>query len=169
MNYAEAVEKAEALRVELEELAIAEGRELTSAEKGRITKAANKAKKLLAEDGEPAREEEPVQAWVNPERDRENWPTIIIDAEDGLPNYEFLSAHGTVTDADGVEHVYDHELQVMRGVEVQVPPSVLNMLEESVRTHYKQVTDPVTGKRKMTSSPRACIPYRCVSKGKYCG
>jgi len=100
---------------------------------------------------------------IDPEYDRENWPTIMIDMEDGKPNYEFLSVHGTLKNGEP----FDHDLKVMRGVNVQVPPSVVNMLRTAVSAHYTQRKDPVTGTNIMDRSDRSSIPWRLVRGGKY--
>jgi len=100
---------------------------------------------------------------IDPEYDRENWPTILIDMEDGKPNYEFLSVHGTL----GNGEPFDHDLKVMRGVNVQVPPSVVNMLRTAISAHYTQRKDPVTGTNIMIRSDRSAVPWRLVRGGKY--
>jgi hypothetical protein len=105
-----------------------------------------------------------AQPKVDPERDKKNWPEIMIEMESGKPNYEFLSAHGT--DQEG--RPFGHDLQVMRGVPVKVPPSVYNMLKESVADHYIQVRDPDTGRNKMIRQERSTVPWRPVNPGKYC-
>jgi len=104
-----------------------------------------------------------MQKEIDPEYDRENWPTIMIDMEDGKPNYEFLSVHGTLKNGEP----FDHDLKVMRGVNVQVPPSVVNMLRTAVSAHYVQRQDPVTGTSIMVRSDRSAIPWRLVRGGKY--
>lgn len=101
---------------------------------------------------------------IDPEDDRENWPTIIIDAADGMPNYEFVAAHGTKKNGS----VFGHELQIMRGVEVQVPPSVVYGLRDTMATHYIQRRDPLTGQNIMIKQERSSIPWRLVKGGKYC-
>lgn len=98
---------------------------------------------------------------LDPEDDRANWPTIRIDDEEGKPNYEFLGAHGTKEDGSP----FGHELQVMRGVDVQVPPSIVYMLRDAVSTHFTDTKDPVTGKIKRLRTDRKAIPWTLVKQG----
>lgn len=102
------------------------------------------------------------EGFIDPEDDRVNWPTIIIDSEDGKPNYEFIAAHGTKKDGTP----FDHELQVMREVEVKVPPSVIYLLRESTATHYTQRRGP-DNRVQLVAQKRAPIPWRLVDGGKY--
>lgn len=101
--------------------------------------------------------------FIDPEDDKENWPTIMIDPEKGAPNYEFVAAHGTK--ADGTPFGKDY--QIMRGIEVAVPPSVVNVLKLAMATTYEQAQDPVTGKNKLIRQDRSSIPWRLVKPGKY--
>ncbi len=101
---------------------------------------------------------------LDPEEDKENWPTIFIDFEDGKPNYEFLGCSGTMKDG----RPFTHTLQVMRGVDVKVPPSIVNMLRTSREARYHQVQDPVSGRLTMVRNDRSSIPWRMTEKGKYC-
>ena len=103
------------------------------------------------------------QKAIDPEYDRENWPTIRLEAEDGKPNYEFLSAHGTLKTGEP----FGHELQVMRGVDVQVPPSIVYALRDAVAAHYSQRQDPITGRMQMIKSERSSIPWHLVKAGKH--
>lgn len=100
---------------------------------------------------------------LDPERDRENWPVILLEMEDGKPNYEFISVHGTMQNGEP----FDHDLQVMRGVEVAVPPAVVYMLRDAVSAHYVPKRDPITGKNRLERQDRSSIPWRLVSGGKY--
>lgn len=100
---------------------------------------------------------------IDPEYDRENWPTIRIEAENDKPNYEFLSAHGTLKNGDP----FDHELQVMRGVDVQVPPSIVYALRDAIASHYQQRRDPTNGRMQMVRMERSTIPWHLVKSGKY--
>lgn len=101
---------------------------------------------------------------LDPEEDRANWPTIFIDFEDGKPNYEYVGVSGTMKDG----RPFTHSLQVQRGVDVVVPPSVVNMLRTTKQTHYHQTADPVTGRQVMHQNDRAPLPWRLIEKGKYC-
>ncbi len=100
---------------------------------------------------------------LDPEMDKKNWPMIHIEMEEGKPNYEYLAAHGTMKDG----RPFGHELQVMRGVDVQVPPSIVYMLQDAVSAHYVQRRDPTTGKMLMTRQDRSSIPWRMIKGGKY--
>lgn len=100
---------------------------------------------------------------LDPERDRKNWPTIHLEAEEGKPNYEYLAAHGTMKNGDP----FGHELQVMRGVDVQVPPSIVYVLQDAVGAHYAQSRDPVTGRMRMNKQDRSAVPWRLIKGGKY--
>lgn len=100
---------------------------------------------------------------IDPERDRENWPTIMIDSEKDKPNYEFVAAHGTLRNGEA----FSHECQIQRGVEVKVPPSIVRVLQLAVSAHYEQRPDPMTGKNMMVRSDRSAIPWRLVRPGKY--
>lgn len=101
---------------------------------------------------------------LDPEEDKENWPTIFVDYEDGKPNFEFIHVAGTMKDG----RPFEHSLRVMRGVDVKVPPSVVNMLKTTKQTHFHQTPDPVTGGMTMNRSDRSPIPWRLTEKGKYC-
>jgi hypothetical protein len=101
---------------------------------------------------------------IDPEDDRDNWPVIQVDHEDGKSNFEFISVSGTKKDGKP----FTHDLRVMRGVDVPVPPSVVGMLRSSMRAHYHQTQDPTTGRNIMHKTERPPIPWRMVEKGKYC-
>lgn len=117
-----------------------------------------------AKEPEPTPEPEPPRrATLDPEDDRENWPTIHIEMEDGKPNYEFLAMHGTKKNGQP----FGHELQVMRGVDVKVPPSIVNMLRMAVAAHYVPTRDPQTGKSKLQRQDRSSVPWRLIHGGKY--
>lgn len=98
--------------------------------------------------------------FIDPEDDRENWPSIFIDFEDQKSNFEFLAVRGTKKDGSP----FNHELKVQRGVNVKVPPSVVNMLRDSVTAKYDQpdLTRPAV------RTDRASLPWRLIEKGKYC-
>lgn len=100
---------------------------------------------------------------LDPERDRENWPVIIIEREKDRPNFEFLQVMGTYQDGSPLVH----QLRVQRGVEVQVPPSIVKMLRNSVAAHYEQRHDPVSGHNVLERSDRSAVPWRLVRGGKY--
>lgn len=100
---------------------------------------------------------------VEPELDRGNWPTIIIDSEKGKPNWEFVAAHGTLKNGSP----FSKECQIQRGVEVAVPPSIVRVLQLAVSTHFEQVPDPLTGKNRMIRQDRSSVPWRLVKPGKY--
>jgi len=104
-----------------------------------------------------------AQKTLDPEQDKKNWPTIHIEMEEGKPNYEFLAVRGTMKTG----RTFSHELQVMRGVDVQVPPSVVNMLRESVATYFAQQRNAITGKMDMIRQNRSSIPWRLITGGKY--
>lgn len=101
---------------------------------------------------------------LDPEEDRANWPTIFIDFEDGKPNYEYVGVSGTMKDG----RPFTHSLQIQRGVDVVVPPSVVNMLRTTKQTVFHQTPDPVTGRQVMHRNDRAPLPWRLIEKGKYC-
>ena len=100
---------------------------------------------------------------IDPEDDKKNWPTIHVEMEEGKPNYEYLSVHGTKKDGKP----FGHDLQLMRGVDVKVPPSVVHMLREAISAHYLQRRDPVSGRMQMIRQDRSSVPWRLVKGGKY--
>ncbi len=100
---------------------------------------------------------------IDPEDDRKNWPTIMVDMEDDKPNYEFLAAHGTKKDGAP----FSHELQVMRGVNVQVPPSIVYVLRDAISTHFIPIRNQTTGKMDLARQDRSALPWRLVKGGKY--
>jgi hypothetical protein len=114
------------------------------------------AKKPATKKAAPAEE-------IDPERDRDNWPVIYIEREKDRPNYEFLQVQGTYRDGSPLIH----QLRVMRGVDVAVPPSIVRMLRDSIATHYEQRLDPMTNTITMERSDRSSVPWRLVSGGKY--
>lgn len=100
---------------------------------------------------------------IDPEEDRANWPTIRIESEKDKPNYEYVSAHGTMLNGKP----FGWDMQIMRGVDVKVPPSIVRVLQDAVSTHYPTVIDPVTGAKKQLRQNRSAIPWTLVSGGKY--
>lgn len=100
---------------------------------------------------------------LDPEEDRENWPTIIVEAENEKPNFAFLCTGGTMEDG----RPFVHELKVQRGEEVKVPPSIVNSLRIAVAEHFHQEKDPITGTNKMVGTNRSAIPWQLISRGKY--
>lgn len=100
---------------------------------------------------------------IDPEDDRANWPTIRIEHEKAKPNYEFVSAHGTKKNGSP----FGWDMQIMRGVDVKVPPSIVHVLLDAVSTHYPTVLDPVTKEKKQLRQNRSAIPWTLVSGGKY--
>jgi len=108
-------------------------------------------------------EEFDVIEELDPEKDRENWPTIFIDSEDGKPNYEYISAHGTMKNGEP----FGHELQIMRGVNVQVPPSIVYTLQDSISAYFIPRTD-IHGRNYLERQNRSAIPWRLIKGGKYC-
>lgn len=105
----------------------------------------------------------PVEPEIDPELDRANWPVIHIEMEDGKPNWEYIASHGTLKNGDP----FGHELQVMRGVDVAVPPSIVNTLREAVATHHVPRRDPATGKLRLERQDRSAIPWRLIKAGKH--
>lgn len=72
---------------------------------------------------------------------------IFIDQEEGKPNYEFIGVNGK-------------GFQVMRGVEVTVPLSVVHVLENAVAT--RSITDDqgrVVGQQNYHAIPFRVIRY----------
>lgn len=104
-----------------------------------------------------------IMPEIDPEMDRENWPTIHIEMEDGKPNYEFVSASGTMKNGKP----FGHDLQIMRGVDVQVPPSIVHVLRDAIATHHVPRRDPSNGKLKMERQDRSAVPWRLIKSGKY--
>ncbi len=102
----------------------------------------------------------PAKADLDPEEDRGNWPIIHIEMEDEKPNYEYLAAHGTMQNGQP----FGHELQVMRGVKVAVPPSIVYALRDAVSSHYSSRRNP-SGKTIMVKQERSAIPWRMVNPG----
>lgn len=100
---------------------------------------------------------------IDPEDDRENWPVISIDFEDGHPNYAFCGASGTKKDGSP----FTHSMQIQRGVDVSVPPSIVNMLRSAKEARYNQVANPITGRQDMIKTERSGLPWHIVEKGKY--
>lgn len=139
----------------------------------------------------------PVAKFIDPEDDRDNWPVIQVDHVDQLGNFHFISVGGTKTaptnpdgspkivpikNGDGTPKMdemgnpqfitalgkpFQHDLKIMRGVDVAVPPSVVHMLQDTKKTKYHQTTDPVTGRSIMQPRDVPPIPWHLVEKGKY--
>jgi hypothetical protein len=101
-----------------------------------------------------------VKADIDPEEDRENWPIIHIEMEDEKPNYEYLAAHGTMQNGQP----FGHELQVMRGVDVAVPPSIVYALRDAISSHYSSRRDS-SGKTSLVKQDRSAVPWRLVNPG----
>ena len=109
---------------------------------------------------EKAAEAVPAKADLDPEEDRENWPIIHIEMEDEKPNYEYLAAHGTMQNGQP----FGHELQVMRGVDVAVPPSIVYALRDAISSHYSSRRDS-SGKTSLVKQDRSAVPWRLVNPG----
>lgn len=103
-------------------------------------------------------------AFIDPELDRDNWPIILIEMEEGKPNYEFIASHGTMKNGEP----FDHDMQIMRGVEVAVPPSIVDTLRCSVATHHVPRRNPETNRIELVRQDRSAVPWRLVKGGKYC-
>lgn len=123
--------------------------------------AAKKAAPPAAADAPPPKQE----PFIDPEDDRDNWPTIKIDAEEGKPNYEYVSAHGTKQNGEP----FGWDMQIMRGVDVKVPPSIVYCLQDAVSTHIYMRRDPITGRNIQERQDRSATPWRLVRGGKYFG
>jgi hypothetical protein len=100
---------------------------------------------------------------IDPEDDRKNWPVIEVDFEDQKPNFHYVSVAGTKKDGKP----FQHDLKLQRGVEVPVPPSIVNMLRSTKKTVITQSQDPLTGRAVNHETERPPIPWRLVEKGKY--
>jgi len=123
-------------------------------------KGKGKAKATAEAAPEKAVEAAPAKADLDPEEDRENWPIIHIEMEDEKPNYEYLAAHGTMQNGQP----FGHELQVMRGVDVAVPPSIVYALRDAISSHYSSRRDS-SGKTSLVKQDRSAIPWRMVNPG----
>lgn len=124
------------------------------------------AKKAAAVDPVPVAEAAPPvvpEPFIDPEDDRDNWPTIRIDAEEGKPNYEYVSSHGTKQNGEP----FGWDMQIMRGVDVKVPPSIVYCLQDAVSTHIYMRRDPITGRNIQERQDRTATPWRLVRGGKY--
>lgn len=100
---------------------------------------------------------------TDPNKDRDNWPIIHIDRVAGLPNYEYVAVHGYYQDGSPM----NLELQIMRGVDVAVPPAVVHALRNTVQTAYEQRHDPIANRNILEPVQRSAIPWRVVKHGKY--
>lgn len=100
---------------------------------------------------------------IDPNKDRANWPVIMIEREKDRPNFEFLQVMGTYRDGSPL----DYRSQVQRGVDVSVPPCVVHMLRNAKAAYYEQRKDPVTGIITLERSDRSATPWRLVHGGKY--
>ena len=123
-------------------------------------KGKGKGKAKAEQAPEKAVEAAPAKAALDPEEDRENWPIIHIEMEDEKPNYEYLAAHGTMQNGQP----FGHELQVMRGVDVAVPPSIVYSLRDAISSHYSSRRDS-SGKTSLVKQDRSAVPWRLVSPG----
>ena len=123
-------------------------------------KGKGKGKAKAEQAPEKAVEAAPAKAALDPEEDRENWPIIHIEMEDEKPNYEYLAAHGTMQNGQP----FGHELQVMRGIDVAVPPSIVYSLRDAVSSHYSSRRD-ASGKTSLVKQDRSAIPWRLVNPG----
>lgn len=123
-------------------------------------KGKGKGKAKAEQAPEKAVEAAPEKVALDPEEDRENWPVIHIEMEDEKPNYEYLAAHGTMQNGQP----FGHELQVMRGVDVAVPPSIVYSLRDAISSHYSSRRDS-SGKTSLVKQDRSAVPWRLVSPG----
>ena len=125
------------------------------------TEGKSKGKAKAEQAPEKAVKAAPEKVALDPEEDRENWPIIHIEMEDEKPNYEYLAAHGTMQNGQP----FGHELQVMRGVDVAVPPSIVYSLRDAISSHYSSRRDSRTGKTELVKQDRSAVPWRLVNPG----
>ena len=124
---------------------------------------------VLKAAGQSLEETAPTEPHIDPEVDRKNWPTIQLSHEDGKLNYEYLGASGTHLGEDGKTwKPFTHALQVMRGVPVKVPPSIVGMLQTSIEARFEDKTNPVTGRVELVRTERPALPWQLIDPGKYC-
>lgn len=122
-----------------------------------------------AERGPTPEASDSAEPYIDPEIDRENWPSIQLAHEDGKPNYAYLGVSGTHLDKDGKTWIpFTHAFQVRRGDIIQVPPSIVGMLQTTIETRFEQETDPVSGRIEMKRYDRPGIPWQLIKPGKYC-
>jgi hypothetical protein len=84
-----------------------------------------------------------------PVKDRKaGWPIIWVDAVEGMPNYQEVGVNGEI-------------FKIMREIEVAVPPSVVEVLRNSIGTRLVDTPHPAGGitRRKQQFST---IPWRLV-------
>lgn len=110
------------------------------------TKPARKpaAKKPAAKKAQPVVDETP-KAGKN---EQSGWPIVWIDAVEGLPNYETVGVNGKV-------------YQIMREIEVPVPPEVVEVLRNAIGTRLIDAAHPAGGITRKVQKFSA-IPWRLV-------
>ncbi len=74
---------------------------------------------------------------------------IMIDAVDGKSNYEVVGVNGKI-------------YQIKRGVPVDVPPEVVEVLKNAVETRLSQSKNPRTGEMEEVRTDVPAIPWRKV-------
>jgi hypothetical protein len=82
---------------------------------------------------------------------RPGWKTILVDESEGEANFVFVGVNGK-------------HYQIQRGVEVDVPPNVIEVLSHAVATRLVSVVNPVTGAREMVQRSFLRYPFR-VTRG----
>ncbi len=80
---------------------------------------------------------------------KEDKIAIMIDEVEGMPNYEPVGVNGKI-------------YQIKRGVKVNVPASVVHVLENAIATRTVQSTDQATGELISTARDYSAIPWRRV-------
>jgi len=83
---------------------------------------------------------------------RSEWPVIIIDEVEGMPNFHFVQVNGV-------------PFQIQRGVETPVPPAVLGVLNDAVATRIVQQRDSRTGEVATKRHNYSSVPFRVLRWG----
>ena len=105
------------------------------------------AKKARAK--KPAAPKVDVKLSDKPSKNKQSgWPIIMIDEAMGHPNFEVVGING---------HIY----QIMRSVEVPVPPEVVEVLKHAEEHYIIQSRGP-TGMVESNTMKKSAIPWRIV-------
>ncbi len=96
----------------------------------------------LSEDEAPAKS-------LKSKKESRKMYTIFVDEEENQPNFITVGVNGKV-------------FQIMRGVDVDVPEEVIEVLKNAIATRLVQTTHPVTGLIESREQSFNRVPYRIV-------
>jgi hypothetical protein len=90
-----------------------------------------------------------IDQTLSPGNDRADWPEVVIDEQEGKPNFEVVGVNGKT-------------YQIMRGQPTRVPPEVLHVLENAIASRMVQYQDD-QGQTAHRMVDYPAVPYRVTN------